>query len=162
MLDRLVEEEYYFFLDGYSGYIFKSWFNQKTKKRPPLLSPFGLLHSKGCHLGNVMHWRPSIVVQCLYSLIWWRTLLKHSWIIFSVVWDSFDGCLSNLFEVLKRCEDCSLVLNLEIVKKRTVLGHRIFQKGIKVKWDKSGSNREASSTHQCQEFEKFRWAYLFL
>lgn len=30
---------------------------------------------------------------------------------FSVVGDSFDRCLSNLAEVLKRCEDCNLVLN---------------------------------------------------
>ena len=30
---------------------------------------------------------------------------------FSVVGDSFDRCLSNLAEVLKRCQDCNLVLN---------------------------------------------------
>ena len=30
---------------------------------------------------------------------------------FSVVGDSFDCCLSHLAEVLKRCEDCNLVLN---------------------------------------------------
>ena len=32
---------------------------------------------------------------------------------FSVVGDSFDHCLNHLSEVLKRCEDCNLVLNLE-------------------------------------------------
>ena len=26
---------------------------------------------------------------------------------FSVVGDSFEWCLNNLFEVLKRCEDCN-------------------------------------------------------
>ena len=30
---------------------------------------------------------------------------------FSVVGDSFDRCLNHLAEVLKRCEDCNLVLN---------------------------------------------------
>ena len=30
---------------------------------------------------------------------------------FSVVGDSFDCCLTNLNEVLKRCEDCIFVLN---------------------------------------------------
>ena len=30
---------------------------------------------------------------------------------FSVVGDSFKRCLTNLSEVLKRCEDCNLVLN---------------------------------------------------
>ena len=29
----------------------------------------------------------------------------------SVVGDLFDHCLSHLVEVLKRCEDCNLVLN---------------------------------------------------
>ena len=32
---------------------------------------------------------------------------------FSVVGDSFEQCLTNLSEVLKRCEDCNLVLNWE-------------------------------------------------
>ena len=47
----------------------------------------------------------------------------------SVVGDSFDCCLSHLAEVLKRCEDCNLVLNWEKysfkVKEGIVLGHRI-------------------------------------
>ena len=30
---------------------------------------------------------------------------------FSVVGDSFERCLNNLSEVLKRCEGCNLVLN---------------------------------------------------
>ena len=30
---------------------------------------------------------------------------------FSVVGDSFERCLIDLSEVLKRCEDCNLVLN---------------------------------------------------
>ena len=55
---------------------------------------------------------------------------------FSVVGDSFERCLTNLSEVLKRCEDCNLVLNLEkchfMVKEGIVLGHRISEKGIEV------------------------------
>ena len=52
---------------------------------------------------------------------------------FSVVGDSFESCLNNLCEVLKRCEDCNLVLNWEkchfMVKEGIVLGHRISRKG---------------------------------
>ena len=48
---------------------------------------------------------------------------------FSVVGDSFERCLTNLSEVLKRCEDCNLVLNWGkchfMVKEGIVLGHRI-------------------------------------
>ena len=55
---------------------------------------------------------------------------------FSVVSDSFDHCLYHLTEVLKRCEDCNLVLNWEhchfMVKEGIVLDHHISEKGIEV------------------------------
>ncbi|XP_015162967.1 uncharacterized protein [Solanum tuberosum] len=58
------------------------------------------------------------------------------WMIFSIVGDSFDDCLTPLAEVPKRCEECNLVLHWEkchfIVKEGIVLGYRILQKGIKV------------------------------
>ena len=55
---------------------------------------------------------------------------------FLVIGDSFAHCLSHLAEILKRCEDCNLVLNWEkchiMVKEGIVLGHRISEKGIEV------------------------------
>ena len=52
---------------------------------------------------------------------------------FSIVGDSFDPFLDHLAEVLKRCEDCNLVLNWEkyhfMVKEGIVLSHRISIKG---------------------------------
>ena len=55
---------------------------------------------------------------------------------FFVVGDSFERCLTNLSEVLKRCEDFNLVLNWEkchfMVKEGILLGHRISEKGIEV------------------------------
>ena len=55
---------------------------------------------------------------------------------FSVVGDSFARCLSHLTEVVKRCEDCKLMLNWEkchfMVKEGIVLGHCILEKGIDV------------------------------
>ena len=55
---------------------------------------------------------------------------------FLVVGNSFDRCLNHLAEVLKRCEDCNLVLNLEkcrfMVKEGIVLGHRISEKVVEV------------------------------
>ena len=48
---------------------------------------------------------------------------------FSFVGDSFERCLTNLSKVLKRCEDCNLVLNWEkchfMVNEGIVLGHHI-------------------------------------
>ena len=55
---------------------------------------------------------------------------------FSVVGDSFERCLTNLSEVLKRCEDCNLVLKWEkynfMVKEGILLAHRISHRGIEV------------------------------
>ena len=59
---------------------------------------------------------------------------------FYVVGDSFERCLNNLSEVLKRCEDCNLVLNWGkchfMVKEGIFLSLRISEKGIEVDRDK--------------------------
>ena len=53
-----------------------------------------------------------------------------------MVGDSFERCLSHLDEVLKRCEDCNILLNWEkchfIVKEGILLGHRISENSIEV------------------------------
>ena len=50
--------------------------------------------------------------------------------------DSFKRYLSHLSEVLKRCEDCTLVLNWDkcyfMMKEGFVLGHHNSEKGIEV------------------------------
>nr|GEU81908.1 reverse transcriptase domain-containing protein [Tanacetum cinerariifolium] len=55
---------------------------------------------------------------------------------FSVFGDSFSSCLSYLDQMLKRCEDTNLVLNLEkchfMVKEDIVLSYKISESGIKV------------------------------
>src|SRR5918994_715735 len=55
---------------------------------------------------------------------------------FSVYGKSFDDCLSNLEQVLQRCEQTNLVLNWEkchfMVNEGIVLGHRISERGIEV------------------------------
>lgn len=54
----------------------------------------------------------------------------------SVVGDSFDCCLNNLFKVLKWYKDCNLVLIWEkchfMVKEGIALGHQNFEKAIEV------------------------------
>nr|GEW95748.1 reverse transcriptase domain-containing protein [Tanacetum cinerariifolium] len=55
---------------------------------------------------------------------------------FSVFGNSFSTCLTNLENMLKRCEDTRLALNWEkshfMVKEGIVLGHKISKKGIEV------------------------------
>ena len=58
---------------------------------------------------------------------------------FSVYGTSFDNCLHNLDKVLQRCEETNLVLNWEkcpfMVNEGTVLGHKIYERGIEVDKD---------------------------
>nr|GFC70226.1 reverse transcriptase domain-containing protein [Tanacetum cinerariifolium] len=55
---------------------------------------------------------------------------------FSVFGNSFSTCLTNLENMLKRCEDTKLALNWEkshfMVKEGIVLGYKISKKGIEV------------------------------
>lgn len=55
---------------------------------------------------------------------------------FSMVGDSCDSCLMHLVDVLKRCEECNVVLNREkyhfMMKENIVLGHRISEKSTEV------------------------------
>ena len=55
---------------------------------------------------------------------------------FSIFGSSFDHCLTNLWMVLKRCEEKQLVLNWEkchfMVKEGIVLGHRVSKDRLEV------------------------------
>ena len=53
---------------------------------------------------------------------------------FSIFGATYDDCLHNLEDVLKRCKTTNLVLNWEkchfMVQKGIVLGHRVSKNGI--------------------------------
>ena len=55
---------------------------------------------------------------------------------FLIFGETYNNCLYNLENVLKRCEETNLVLNWEIchfmVQERIVLGHKLSRKGIEV------------------------------
>ena len=55
---------------------------------------------------------------------------------FLVFEESYDDCLHNLKNMLKRCEETNLVLNWEkchfMVQEWIVLSHRVSRKGIEV------------------------------
>ena len=82
---------------------------------------------------------------------------------FSVVGDSFDRLLSHLAEVLKRCEDCNLVLNWEkyhfMVKEGVILGHRISENGIEVHRAKVEVKERLPPPNSVKRCEKFSWEY---
>ncbi|GKF34563.1 hypothetical protein Tco_0107763, partial [Tanacetum coccineum] len=110
MLERLAGNEFYCFLDGFSGY-FQIPIEPKDQEKTTFTCPYGTFAYRRIPLG----------------------LCNDD---FSVFGDSFSSCLANLDKKLKRCEDTKLALNWEkshfMVKEGIVLGHKISRKGIEV------------------------------
>nr|GEZ71380.1 DNA-directed DNA polymerase [Tanacetum cinerariifolium] len=97
MIERLAGNEYYCFLDGFSGY-FQITIDPKDQEKTTMMEVF-----------------------------------MDDFFVFG---NSFSKCLTNLENILKRCEDTKLALNLEkshfMVKEGIVLGHKISKKEIEV------------------------------
>nr|GEY81270.1 reverse transcriptase domain-containing protein [Tanacetum cinerariifolium] len=106
MLERLVGNEYYCFLDGFSGY-FQIPIDLKDQEKTTFTCPYGTFVYRRMPFG-------------LYNA--------------PVFGNSFQTCLDHLEKTLKRCEDTNLCLNWEkshfMVKEGIVLGHNISKNGI--------------------------------
>nr|GEV35152.1 reverse transcriptase domain-containing protein [Tanacetum cinerariifolium] len=108
MLKRLAGNDYYYFLDGFSGY-FQIPIDPKNQEKTTF--------------------------TCLYGTFAYRRML-YGLCNASVFRNSFQTCLSHLEKMLKRCEDTNLCLNWEkshfMVREGIVLDHKIFKNGIEV------------------------------
>ena len=135
MLDRLVRNEYFFFLDGYSRY------NQITiapedQEKTTFTCPYGTFAFRRMPFGLCN--APGTFQRCMMEIF--SDMVKKSIKVFmddfSVIGSTFDDCLHNLTLVLKRCMETNLVLNWEkchfMVREGIVLGHRISRRGIEV------------------------------
>lgn len=135
MLDRLAGQEYYCFLDGYSGYhqiAIAPEDQEKTTFTCPYETfafrrmPFGLCNALATFQRCMMAIFSYLVEKCI------EVFMDN----FSIFGSSFDNCLDDLDMVLKRCEESNLVLNREkchfMVKEGMVLAHRFSKNGIKV------------------------------
>nr|GEZ18317.1 reverse transcriptase domain-containing protein [Tanacetum cinerariifolium] len=135
MLERLAGNEYYCFLDGFSGYFQipidpkdqeKTTFTCPYKTFAYRRMPFGLCNASGTFQ------------RCMMAIF--HDMIKKTMEVFmddfSVFRNSFGTCLSYLEKMLKRCEDTNLCLNWEkshfMVKEGIVLGHKILKNMIKV------------------------------
>lgn len=139
MLERLVDHDYYYFLDRYSGY------NQiavapEDQEKTAFTSPYGIFAYRRMPFG----WcnAPATFQRCMTS-IFADMLEKHMEVFrddFSVFGYSFDNCLTNLSIVLERCQQTNLILNWEkchfMVHGGIVLGHKISNKSIEVDKEK--------------------------
>ena len=109
-LDRLAGKGSYCFLDSFSGY------NQisiapEDQEKTTFTCPYGTFAFKRMPFG--LSKAPATFQRCMMSIF--SDMVEGTIEVFmddfSVVGDSFEWCLSHLSEVLKRCEDCNLVLN---------------------------------------------------
>lgn len=135
MLESLVGHSYYCFLDGYSGY------NQiaiapEDQEKITFTCPFGTFAYRRMPFGLCN--APATFQRCMMSIFsdMVERFIEVFMDDFSVFGSNFDECLHHLQIVLKRCEDCNLVLNWEkchfMVQQGIVLGHGISSKGIEV------------------------------
>lgn len=103
MLDRLARQEYYYFLDGYSGYhqiAIALEDQEKTTFTCPYGTfafrrmPFGLCNASTTFQICMMAIFSDLVEKCI-------EVFMDDFFVFG---SSFDNCLSDLEMVLKRCE----------------------------------------------------------
>ena len=112
MLDRLAGKGWYYFLDGYLGYIQIS-IAPEDQEKTTFTCPYGTFAFKRMSFGLCN--APITFQRCMMLIL--SDMVEDTIDVlmddFSVVGEFFERCLSHLSEVLRRCEDCNIVLNLE-------------------------------------------------
>ncbi|GJT84917.1 reverse transcriptase domain-containing protein [Tanacetum coccineum] len=135
MLKRLAGNEYYCFLDGFSGY-FQIPIDPQDQEKTTFTCPYGTFAYRRMPFGLCN--APGTFQRCMMAIF--HDMIKKTMEVFmddfSVFGNSFETCLSHLDKMLQRCEDTNLVLNWEkshfMVKEGIVLGHKISKNGIEV------------------------------
>jgi hypothetical protein len=135
MLERLAGNEYYCFLDGFSGY-FQIPIDPQDQEKTTFTCPYGTFAYRRMPFGLCN--APGTFQRCMMSIF--SDMIGKTMEVFmdnfSVIGDSFQSCLSHLEQMLKRCKETNLSLNWEkshfMVKEGIVLGHKILKDGIEV------------------------------
>ncbi|GKB48579.1 reverse transcriptase domain-containing protein [Tanacetum coccineum] len=135
MLERLAGNEYYCFLDGFSGYI-QIPIDPHDQEKTTFTSPYGTFAYRGMPFGLCN--APGTFQRCMMAIF--HDMIEKMMEVFMddflVFGNSFENCVSRADKMLQRCEDTNLCLNWEkshfMVKEGIVLGHKISKKGIKV------------------------------
>ncbi|GJS04681.1 reverse transcriptase domain-containing protein [Tanacetum coccineum] len=135
MLERLCGNEYYCFLDGFSGF-FQIPIAPEDQEKTTFTCPYGTFAYRRMPFGLCN--APATFQRCMTAIF--HDMVEDFMEVFmddfSVFGNSFDCCLANLDRMLARCEETNLVLNWEkchfMVKEGIVLGHKISGAGIEV------------------------------
>ncbi|GKD14702.1 reverse transcriptase domain-containing protein, partial [Tanacetum coccineum] len=135
MIERLAGNEFYCFLDGFSGY-FQIPIDPQDQEKTTFTCPYGTFAYRRMPFGlcNASGTFQRCMMTIFHDMI--EKTMEVFMDDFSIFGDSFDSCLSNLEKMLKRCEDTNLVLNWEkchfMCKEGIVLGHKISKSGVEV------------------------------
>ncbi|GKC93555.1 reverse transcriptase domain-containing protein [Tanacetum coccineum] len=148
MLERLAGNDYYCFLDGFSGY-FQIPIDPKDQEKTTFTCPYGTFAYHRMPFG--LYNAPGTFQRCMMAIF--HDMIEKMMEVFMddflVFGNLFKNCLSRLDKMLKRCEDTNLGLNWEkspfMVKEGIVLGHKISKNGIEV--DKAKVNVIAKLPH---------------
>nr|GFA31669.1 reverse transcriptase domain-containing protein [Tanacetum cinerariifolium] len=135
MLERLAENEFYCFLDSFSGY-FQIPIDPRDQEKKTFTYPYGTFAYRRMPFGLCN--APGTFQRCMLDIF--HNMVEKTMKVFmddfSVFGNSFKNRLSHLDKMLQRCEDTSLSLNWEkshfMVKEGIVLGHKIFKNRIEV------------------------------
>nr|GEV53921.1 reverse transcriptase domain-containing protein [Tanacetum cinerariifolium] len=135
MLERLAGNEFYCFLDGFSGY-FQIPIDPQDQEKTTFACPYGTFAYRLMPFGLCN--APGTFQRCMIDIF--HDMIEKTTEVFmddfSVFEDSFSSCLTNLDKMPKRYEDTNLVLNWEkchfMCKEGYVLGHKISKSGIEV------------------------------
>ncbi|GKA03857.1 reverse transcriptase domain-containing protein [Tanacetum coccineum] len=110
MLERLAGNEFYCFLDGFSGY-FQIPIDPQDQEKTTFTCPYGTFAYRRMPFGLCN--APGTFQRCMMAIF--HDMIEKTMEVFMddflVFGDSFATCLSNLDNMLKRCEDTNLVLN---------------------------------------------------
>ena len=135
ILERVAGHPYYCFLDGYSGY-YQIPIALEDQEKTTFTCPFGTFAFRRMPFGLCN--APATFQRCMLSIF--SDMVEHCLEVFmddlTVFGNSFDNCLNNLENVLKRCVEKGLVLNWEkchyMTNSGIVLGHVVSSQGIEV------------------------------
>nr|GEU84716.1 reverse transcriptase domain-containing protein [Tanacetum cinerariifolium] len=135
MLERLVGNEFYCFLYGFSWY-FQIPIDPQDKEKNTFTCPYGNFVYRRMPFGlcNARGTFQRCMMSIFHDMI--EKTIEVFMDDFSVFGDSFSSCLTNLDKMLNCCEETNLVLNWEkchfMCREGIVLGHKISKYGIEV------------------------------
>ncbi|KAF5791162.1 putative nucleotidyltransferase, Ribonuclease H [Helianthus annuus] len=135
MLERVAGQQFYCFLDGFSGY-FQIPITPEDQDKTTFTCPYSTYAYRRMPFGLCN--APATFQRCMVAIF--QDMLETSMEVFmddfSVYGTTFDQCLLNLDRMLKRCIETNLMLNWEkchfMVTEGIVLGHKVSREEIEV------------------------------